>query len=71
METVSGGAGERRERAHRRVKRPGAVGADPAPLSERPGDEPPVRAAEDTDAAWGDRPRGNDERLKRDVPPHW
>ena len=28
-------------------------------------------AFEDTDAAWGDRPTDNDDRLRGDVPPHW
>lgn len=38
-----------------------------------PGDEPRApRAVEDTDAAWGERPDdGDDERLLREVPPHW
>ncbi len=29
------------------------------------------RAYEDTDMAWGDRPAGNDDRLRGDVPPHY
>ena len=29
------------------------------------------RAYEDTDIAWGDRPSGNDDRLRGDVPPHY
>ena len=29
------------------------------------------RAYEDTDMAWGDKPVGNDDRLRGDVPPHW
>jgi hypothetical protein len=29
------------------------------------------RAYEDTDMAWGDRPTGNDDRLRGDVPPHY
>ncbi|MEY4434188.1 MAG: hypothetical protein RIR16_228 [Actinomycetota bacterium] len=29
------------------------------------------RAFEDTDVAWGDRSENNDQRLKRDKPPHW
>jgi hypothetical protein len=29
------------------------------------------RAFEDTDMAWGDRQRGNDDQLRRDVPPHY
>jgi hypothetical protein len=31
----------------------------------------PVRAADDEDAAWGDRADSNDEQLRRDVPPHY
>lgn len=31
----------------------------------------PARAAEDSDAAWGDGPDSNDQRLREDVPPHW
>ncbi|GAB3803862.1 hypothetical protein GCM10028798_23440 [Humibacter antri] len=56
------------------MQRPGAPGADPAPQSgERSGGatDVPVRAAEDTDRAWGDRSDSNDDRLKRDLPPHW
>lgn len=30
-----------------------------------------MRAKDDTDAAWNDRDDGNDERLRRDKPPHW
>ncbi|WP_159084861.1 hypothetical protein [Planctomonas deserti] len=49
-------------------------GSDPTPQREVPG-AAPVRASEDTDQAWGDRPASgsgeNDERLRRDVPPHW
>ncbi len=37
----------------------------PQPLFEQ------ERAFEDTDLAWGDRPTGNDDRLRGDVPPHW
>lgn len=29
------------------------------------------RAFEDTDLAWGERPRNNDDELRRDVPPHY
>jgi hypothetical protein len=29
------------------------------------------RSADDTDAGWGERPHDDDERLRRDVPPHW
>jgi hypothetical protein len=31
----------------------------------------PVQALEDTDAAWGDIPDRDDDRLYRDRPPHW
>jgi hypothetical protein len=41
------------------------VSQRPQPLFEQ------ERAFEDTDAAWGDRSSGNDERLRGDVPPHW
>jgi hypothetical protein len=30
-----------------------------------------VRASDDTDRAWGDAVDRNDERLRRDVPPHY
>jgi hypothetical protein len=38
-----------------------------APASE----SPPEQAHEDTDAAWGEYPVSDDERLYRDRPPHW
>ncbi|NYD74153.1 MULTISPECIES: hypothetical protein [Leifsonia] len=55
-------------RRHRRVQRPGAPGTDPEPRAE-PRDEPAPPAAPDSDnaPAWS----SNDERLRRDVPPHW
>jgi hypothetical protein len=31
----------------------------------------PEQAREDTDAAWGDDPQADDDRLYRDRPPHW
>jgi hypothetical protein len=31
----------------------------------------PDQASEDTDAAWGDYPERDDDRLYRDRPPHW
>jgi len=63
---------EHRERRNRRVQRPGAPGTDPKP-QRMPRADPPVRAKEDVDRSRGGRPPGdsNDERLKRDVPPHW
>jgi len=30
-----------------------------------------VRSADDSDVGWGDGPDRNDERLRRDKPPHW
>lgn len=61
-----------RSRGSRRATRPGVAGTDPAPQIQ----SEPVKAAEDTDAAWGGaakRPSagGNDDELKRNVPPHW
>lgn len=55
-----------RRRTHRRVTTPPAPGSDPTPaLPKRaaPAAEPPEESAE--------RSSTNDERLKRDVPPHW
>lgn len=66
---VSETQGERRQR-HRRVRVPGAEGADPTPQG-RVGQDASPRASGDTDAAWGDRPDSNDARLREDVPPHW
>jgi hypothetical protein len=31
----------------------------------------PVQSSEDTDAAWGEYPQRDDDRLNRDRPPHW
>ncbi|GAA2231202.1 hypothetical protein N1031_07540 [Herbiconiux moechotypicola] len=72
-----------RKSGRRRVSTDAVPGSDPTPQA---GEGSPVRATEDTDAAWGGaagrprasgasgaagRPSENDERLKRDVPPHW
>lgn len=58
------------ERRHRRVQRAGAPGTDPEP--QLPAEESePVKAAEDLPASWGDGGESNDDRLKRDKPPHW
>lgn len=56
-----------RRRRHRRAI--GGVPASPAP----PAVEGPVlpRSPDDEDTGWGEPPSGNDERLLRDVPPHW
>jgi hypothetical protein len=31
----------------------------------------PRTTQDDTDEGWGERRRGNDERLLEDRPPHW
>jgi len=31
----------------------------------------PFRAADDSDVGWGDADDANDDRLRRDKPPHW
>ena len=54
------GAGVRRRKG-RRVVRPGA-GGDPVI---------PARSADDSDLGWHEGADTNDERLRRDVPPHW
>jgi hypothetical protein len=48
-------------------------GHDAGSNHTRGGTEPvlPDRAPEDTDAAWGDHPERDDDRLYRDRPPHW
>ena len=46
--------------------------ANTVPASTVPGgDLLPERSQEDTDAAWGDLPERDDDRLYRDRPPHW
>jgi high-mobility group nucleosome-binding domain-containing protein 2 len=64
---------EKPARKHRRAQLPAVPGTDPTPQAVgRRSSTAPVRATEDTDQAWGDRQgEGNDEQLKRDVPPHW
>lgn len=48
------------------------VPAGTAPAGTGPGGELlPERSPEDTDAAWGDLPERDDDRLYRDRPPHW
>lgn len=72
VEAVVGPAVVRAKRS-RRAQRPGAPGTDPAPQLP----SGPVEAAEDTDQAWGGAAAGkpssggNDDELKRNVPPHW
>jgi hypothetical protein len=31
----------------------------------------PVRSADDSDVGWGESSDANDDRLRRDKPPHW
>jgi hypothetical protein len=33
--------------------------------------DPPDKALEDTDEAWGDEPDPNDDRLEQERPPHY
>lgn len=54
----------------RRVTRKGVPGSDPTPQAGVAADAA-VRASEDTDRAWGDGSDSNDDRLRRDLPPHW
>jgi high-mobility group nucleosome-binding domain-containing protein 2 len=64
--------GSNESRKPRRVVKPAQSGTDPNPSSV--GDE---RAAEDQPHRWGDEggedgaTDRNDERLRRDKPPHW
>jgi hypothetical protein len=51
-----------RRRPHRRVTTAPVPGSDPAPALPKRA-EPPEESSERSDS--------NDERLKRDVPPHW
>lgn len=45
----------------------------PAEPRARVDDSPliPDRSADDSDVGWNDGSDSNDERLRRDVPPHW
>ncbi len=58
-------------RTSRRAQLPAVPGTDPAPQSVPKRADAPVRAGEDTDRAWGDASDSNDDRLTRDVPPHY
>ncbi len=51
----------------------GPAPSGPAPSGPAPsGPAPSEQSREDTDIAWGDFPRRDDEdRLYRDRPPHW
>ncbi len=46
----------------------------PAPRAAPVRDDAPLlpsRSADDSDTGWGEGPDSNDDRLLRDVPPHW
>ena len=47
-----------------RASKPGQVEPVPEPAL-------PFRSADDSDVGWGESTGGNDERLRRDKPPHW
>lgn len=52
----------------------GASTAAPAPVVRRVIDDSPLipeRSADDSDTGWHEGADSNDERLLRDVPPHW
>jgi hypothetical protein len=65
-EPGEGGRGETspaapgRPRRHRRAVRAG---------TEQPASD--EKAWDEDDRAWGDAPEDREERLRRDVPPHW
>ena len=50
---------------------PGAPAAVVSAPADRGEPALPERSREDTDAAWGDYPERDDDRLNRDRPPHW
>jgi hypothetical protein len=51
---------------------PGAlVGGTALPGALVGGPALPEQSREDTDAAWGEYPERDDDRLNRDRPPHW
>lgn len=76
---------QRREQQRPDRARPDAQSTDPQPADPRPTgqataprravpDVPliPTRSADDSDTGWGERADdANDDRLLRDVPPHW
>jgi hypothetical protein len=51
--------------------RPAPEPAAPPPGAPAGGPAPPEQSREDTDAAWGEYPERDDDRLYRDRPPHW
>lgn len=48
----------------------GGMSRDPSSAPSSPS-SPDGQSWEDSDAAWGDAPAGNDDRLLEDRPPHW
>ena len=51
---------------------PGGEDGGSGRTEERPPARSTDRSADDTDTGWGERPtEDDDERLLRDVPPHW
>ena len=63
-------SGTGRSRRSRRVVRPAVPGTDP-----KPAEHEVTLAAEDAPERWGDTPQRDtmeqDERLRREKPPHW
>ena len=49
------------------------IGVDGERLVDLSEDAPvlPEATQDDTDAGWGERPRGNDDWLREERPPHW
>lgn len=58
--------------APRRKHRRATGGVPAAPTSPPVADGPVLPGSpDDEDTGWGEASSGNDERLLRDVPPHW
>lgn len=55
---------DERTRGEQPVVKPGLVGTGAEPAL-------PIRSLDDDDLGWGESSDGNDERLRRDKPPHW
>lgn len=64
--TVAPTGEPRRVRRHRRATGGTARPAEPVVPAD------PARSPDDQDTGWGERPAGDDDdRLRREVPPHW
>lgn len=63
-------AGQEVTRPRRRHRR-ATGGTAPAGADEPVGGSVLPRSPDESGTGWGDEPDGNDERLRRDVPPHW